>query len=737
MATDYQCGGQPVDPWPSSGWILLSPYAPVFCLNNQMVRAWRIFAWALAWAGTLAIPARAGQETFDNTGLTNAWVAAGTFTGQESIVWTYANARGYPTVYATNPSITLRGDNLATNKGWLQSATFTGGVQTVSAAFKQEGALAVDCDIWVGGAKIGNYKSAGVSGTVEVASFEAYDSTNHVPFTNQFTLTLSNRVTGTGRVGIDDLTWSPFRLYVQVEAIETNAYVSQDFNIHATVFTAGQEVAGGWSIAPAFSGAGLEDPSQLDLTLVPALADTGKVFTLTYTATDAEAGGFTNQASCQFAVLDDPWRFIDFETADFNYNTNGGVETNLNGMRWCFTNVMTSESDDRRIGTTSARFRHSSAELPASMESVDSFAGIGTVSLHYAYYGSNRTVTFELQVQGDGEEWTTVSNGTFNVRDHDDITNSVFSVDVLRADDVRLKLVTTGNADQIANIDDIQIRKVTDVLPRLECSGERVAPVGRETVLDFTLVNADFIPRAWEYSILRDNPNAVFTNVDDQLQLRFAPVDTNEWGDYTVAVTARIDNAVVGTTSLVIRVVSPPVFDLAPVATNIVIPTRVDVWVTNVLLHGTGTEWSTEWNDIPPFATRPTTSNKSRFLINTNTTLADVGAHTLTAVMTDSETGIQTTNSVVITVTSGGGGETNEVYPILTYTLTNLVVSGKAARVFLPFGLTNLDRGADPTNWSWQGTAYTNTDGSNVVLELPADPGTDHYFFGVRIAPAP
>ena len=117
--------------------------------------------------------------------------------------------------------------------------------------------------------------------------------------------------------------------------------------------------------------------------------------------------------------------------------------------------------------------------------------------------------------------------------------------------------------------------------------------------------------------------------------------------------------------------------------------------------------------------------------------MADVGAHTLTAVMTDSETGIQTTNSVVITVTSGGGGETDEVYPILDYTLTNLVVSGKAARVFLPFGLTNLDRGADPTNWSWQGTAYTNTDGSNVVLELPGDPGPDHYFFGVKIAPAP
>ena len=706
---------------------------------ESMWRTVRILAWAMAGAGAWAGPAAAGQETFDNTGLTNAWVAAGTFTGQESVVWTFANARGYPTVYAGNPSITLQGNTTATNKGWVQSATLTGGVQQLSAAFKQELTDAVDCDVWVAGIKIGNYKSTGGAGTVEAVAFQAYDPATRMPFTNEFTVMLSNRVAAAGRAGIDDLAWTPFRLFVRLDRTGTNtAYAGQDFDVQAQVFSAGQEVAGGWTIDPAFAGGGLEDPSQLDLTLVPALADTGKVFTLTYTATDAVGGGFTNQASCQFTVLDDPWRFIDFETADFNYNTNGGVTTNLNGRNWIFTNVMTSESDDRRIGITSARFRHSSAALPASMESVDSFAGIGTVSLHYAYYGSNRTVTFELQVQGDGEEWATVSNGTFNVRDHDDITNSVFSADIQRADGVRLRLITTGNAGEIANLDNLQIRKFGDVLPRLECSGGRVAPVGRETVIDFTLVNADFIPREWEYSIVRDNPHAVFTNVNDQLQLRFAPVDTNEWDDYTVAVDARINDEIAAATSFTVRVVSPPVFDLAPVATNIVIPTRVDVWVTNVILHGTGTEWSTEWNDIPPFATRPTTSNKSRFLINTNTTLADVGAHTLTAVMTDSGTGIQTTNSVVIIVTSGGGGDiTNEVYPILAYTLTNLVVSGKAARVFLPFGLTNLDRGADPTNWSWQGTAYTNTDGSNVVLELPGDSGTDRYFFGVRIAPAP
>lgn len=683
---------------------------------------------------------RAGLETFDTTGLTNNWVAAGSFTGQQEIVWTFANARGYPTLYTNDPSITLQ-PLAATNKGWLLAQTITGGLQQVSAVFRQDLTGTVDCDVRVGGDLIGNFKSGGTQGVVEAMSFAVFNPTNRWPYTNEFTLLLSNRTVSSGRVSLDNLAWEPFRLYVRLDRTGTNtAYAGQDFDVQAQVFDVGQEVSGSWSITPEFAGAGLEDPTPLDLTLVPALTDTGKVFTLVYTATDAEAGGFTNAASCQFTVLDDPWRFVDFESADFNYSTNGGVETNLNGMRWCFTNVMTSESDDRRIETTSARFRHSSDALPASMESLDSFAGIGTVSLHYAYYGSNRVVTFELQVHGEDEEWQTVSNGSFNVEGHDDITNSVFSADVLRADNVWLRLVTTGNAGEIANIDDIHIRKYGDLLPRLECAGDRVAPVGRETVLDFLLRNADFVPREWDYSIVPDNPNAGFElTPDDQLRLRFSPGDTNEWGDYTVDVSARINDEVVGATSLVVQVVSPPAFALAPAATNVTVPEIVDVWVTNVVLHGTNlSEWTTAWNPQPLFANGHTVSNKSRYRVGGGTTEADVGTHELTAVLTDLGTGVTTTNLVAILVISSGGGDiTNEVYPILAFNLTNLVVSGKAARVFMPFGLTNLARGVAATNWHWQGSAVTNTDGADVTLDLPAAPEPPLYFYGVKITPAP
>ncbi len=704
------------------------------------MQAWRFIAIGGLIVVLGAAPAgRAGLETFDTTGLTNNWVAAGSFTGQQEIVWTFANARGYPTLYTNDPSITLQ-PLAATNKGWLRAQTITGGLQQVSAVFRQDLTGTVDCDVRVDGDLIGNFKSGGTPGVVEAMSFAGFNPTNRWPYTNEFTLLLSNRTVSSGRVSLDNLAWEPFRLYVRLDRTGTNtAYAGQDFDVQAQVFDVGQEVSGSWSITPEFAGAGLEDPDQTELTLIPTLEDVGQLFTLTYTATDAEAGGYTNAACCQFTVLDDPWRFLDFEGADFNYSTNGGVETNLNGMRWCFTNVMTSDSTDRRIETTSARFRHSSAALPATMESLDSFAGIGTVSLHYAYYGSNRVVTFELQVRGDGEDWAAVSNGTFNVWDHDDITNSVFAADVQRSDDVWLRLVTTGNFGEIANLDDIRIRKYGDLLPRLECAGDRVAPVGRETVLDFLLRNADFVPRDWEYSLLPENPNAVFElTPDDQLRLRFSPVDTNEWGDYTVDVSARINAEEVGATSLVVRVVSPPAFDLAPVATNIVIPTRVDIWVTNVTLHGTGTDWTTAWDDTPAFATRPTTTNKSRFLINTNTTLADVGSHMVSAVLTDSGTGVKTTNAVTILITSNGGGDiTNEVYPILAFDLTHLVVSGRTGRVFLPFGLTNLARGSAPTNWNWQGVAITNTDGSNVTLELPEDSSPVPYFYGVKITPAP
>lgn len=706
------------------------------CFTRRVKHARRILVRGVVAGCLLGIqPAGAGQETFDGTGLSNSWVDGGSFTGRSGVVWTYANARGYPTVYSNDASITLRTGNTAT-KGWLRSQTLTGGVGTVSAAFKQELTGAVDCDIRAGDVLIGNYVSAGTLGVVEVAAFEAVDPATRRPVTNDFVLVLSNRLASAGAVAVDDLTWTPFRLFVRLDRTGTNtAYAGEEFDAFAEVFDIGQPVTGGWTIEPAFAGTAT-DTNSLHWTLIPDHADIGRIFTLTYAA----AGSETNHsARFQMEVVEAPNpRFVDFEGASFGYDTNSGVVTNLNGLNWLFLNARTSDSTDRKLGAVSARFRHTTA-LPATMESLDSFPdGIGTVSLHYAHYGSNRVVTFELQVHGDGEDWMTVPNGTFSVEGHEDITNSVFSVDVQRQGETWLRLLTTGNANEIANIDDLRIREYGNVLPRLTWSGETAAPLGRETVLDFTLLNAEAIARTWLYSLLPENANAVFeVTPADQLQFRFSPQDTNEWGEYTVSASASIGGEGAAGTSLVIQVVSAPAFELTPAATNLTVPDIVDVWVTNVVLHGTNTEWTTEWVAQPLFGNPGSVSNKSRFRIAAGTLESDAGDHVLTAWLTDLGTGVTASNIVVLSVTGGGGDITNEVYPILSFGLTNVVVSGRVGRVFTAFGTTNLAEGVGEPNWTWEGSARTNTDGADMNLEVPAAPDPRLFFYGIRVRAAP
>ena len=130
------------------------------------MQAWRTIAMGLAVGGLLgAGVARAGIETFDNTWLSNNWVAAGSFTGGVSgVAWTVATARGMPRIYTDNPAITLRTDNAATNKGWLLSSALTGGVGRISATFMQASATTSDCIVRVNDIVVGNFKSSGVSG---------------------------------------------------------------------------------------------------------------------------------------------------------------------------------------------------------------------------------------------------------------------------------------------------------------------------------------------------------------------------------------------------------------------------------------------------------------------------------------------------------------------------------------------------------------------------------------------
>ncbi len=706
------------------------------------MQAMRIVAAGLAWAGLLGGGiARAGIETFDGTGLTNAaWVAAGSFTGGVSgVAWTFANACGLPTVHTNNPSIVLLAES-SSNKGWVLSQTLTGGVGRVSGTFKQVLAAKVDCDLWVGGVKIGNHVSGGTQGVVEVAAFEAFDPTSRIPFTKEFTLMVSNRL-ATGRLALDDLTWEPFRLYVRLSRTGTNtAFAGQEFDVTNEVFHIGQPVSGGWQITPAFAGT-TSDTNELPLTLIPATADIGKTFELAYVAMDAEGTGCSHRASCWMEVREAPNpRFIDFEAASFGFDTNSGVTTNLNGMPWRFINVRTSDATDTRMGTTSARLRHSSSVMPASMESLQTFEGVGVISAHGAYYQSNRVVTVAILTKGEDEGALWVTNHVFSVENHGDITNSVFSIDVQRAEPVYVKLVTTGNFDQRADIDDVRVSEYGDLPPRLTFDGTTNAPVGWETVGEFTLRNAEGIQREWAFSLSPTNAHAVFEPDDHgPLRLRFTPTDTNEWGNYVATVSASITGAVVGATSVTVRVVSPPTFDLAPLATNIVVPGIVDVWVTNVVPHGTNpADWSTEWTIQPPFAHVHSVSNKSRFRIVKGTTAADVGEHEVLAEVTDLGTGVAATQSVWLIVSeNGGGGLSNEVYEILFCTPTNLTVNGRTGRVFQAFAVADLRSGTAESNWLWRGDAITNTDDQDVPLGFTAPGGDRSVYYGVKVRRAP
>jgi hypothetical protein len=681
--------------------------------------------------------AQAGLETFDHTGFGsgNTWVAGGAFTGQQDVVWTYANARGVPPVRTGDPAMVLRGNP----KGWLASEPLTGGVGRVTATFMQAAATNTDCDVRINGTVIGNYRSAGVSGVVETVSISAFDPVARLPFTNDFVLSISNRVASAGVVALDDLAWEPFRLFVRLDQTGTNrVYAGREFDVVAEVFDLGQGWTGGWAVPPGFAGT-VSDTNDPHLTVIPAAADIGQVHVLIFTAVEEDGEGATHSARIDLEVLEAPDpRFVDFEGASFGYNTNAGVVTNLNGLNWNFFNVRTSDATDRRLDATSARFRHQTG-APAAMESLDPFDGIGTLSLHYAHYQADRTVLFAVQVRTDGEEaWNSLPDGTFNVAGHNDITNSVFAVDVQRSEPLYVRLVTTGNANELANIDNVRIRPYGDTLPRLAWSGPAHAPVGWETHLDFTLLNAAGIVREWEHALDPPNPHGSFeVTLADQLRFRFAPTETNEWGEYAVTATARIGGEIAGTTTVTVRVVSPPGFTLAPVATNIVVPGIVDIWVTNVALHDVGTNWATAWSMAPAFANPPSVNDRRRYRIAAGTTEADAGVHTATAVLTDLGTGVSATGSVILVVSLSGGGS-GEVYPILAFDIhSHLVVSGRAGRVYQPFGTTNLNLGAGEAAWTWRGTAVTNTAGGDVHLELPALPDPRLFFYGVQVRPAP
>lgn len=702
-----------------------------------------LLLWA-AMGGLAAGAAGAGTivETFDGTGLSasaTTWSAAGGFTNAETgLEWTWTSARGRPQIEEGNPALALRGGSVAAQRGTLALVQpLTNGIGRVAFTAMLDSTAtnaALRLDLLADGEVFASCTAPGTSNGVPVR-LEAVPTA--APLVAVGAFCISNRGT---TCAIDDLEIELFRLFVSVEGPEDGDLpLGHETDIAATVVHAAEEVSFEWSIEPEFAGYA-NDWHDPHLTLSPAAEDLGKTFTLTARVWETAEPEACAEASCTLTVSDsmNP-RFLDFEgLPTINYDTNSGTVVPVRGVNWRWYNVCTSDRRDAKIGATSARFRHLSAEQPAILESLAPFDGVGAVTLHCACFQSNRTVNFELQVCGDGEEWT--SAGGFSSRDCLDITNCVFVVPVERIDPVCIRLVTTGNVGEIANIDDISILPYGESPPVLSAAIPPLVTLGSRAEVLFELLHADGMVREWTWSLEPPSDVAAFEETPGgDLLFTFAPETEADWGEYALSVEARLpaDGTVCRTQGMV-RVVSAPSFELVGTS-SVEVPGVVDVSVTNVVLHGTNTEWKTVWTPDPPFGNAPSLSHKSRYRIADGTTDADVGTHVLAAVLTDLGTTAATTNTFPILVLSTNTPPPpGETYVIEAYTLTNLSLRADNAetRWFTPFAIASPAAGAGESEWIWSAPPVESAGESLLDFDLTGctNPAA---VFGVRISAGP
>lgn len=678
-------------------------------------------------------------ETFDGTGLSataSAWSAAGGFTNAETgAEWTWTSARGNPQIEEGNPALALRGSTTPSQRGTLALAQpLEEGIGAVSFTAKLAGGgagAAIRLDLLADGVAFATF----APGETGDGAVRARLVPSEAPLRAVSAFCISNRG---ATCTIDDLEIEPFRLYVSVEGpADGDLPLGRETDIAATVVHAAESVGFAWSIEPEFAGFA-NDWGDPRLTLVPGEEDLGKTFTLTARAWETEDPGTAAEASCTFTVSDsmNP-RFLDFEgLPTVNYDTNAGTVVAMRGVNWRWFNVCTSDKRDAKIGGGSARLRHSSAALPAILESLDPYDGVGAVTVHCACFQSNRTVNFELQVRGDGEEWAAA--GGFSSRGCLDITNCVYVLPVERVDPVWVRLATTGNAGEIANLDDISILPYGESPPVLYADVPAVVTVGSRAEVVFELLHADGMVREWSWSLEPPSDAASFEETaGGDLLFAFAPETEADWGEYALAVEARLpSDGTACRTQAVVRVVSAPRFELEGTS-SVEVPGAVDVRVANVVLHGENTNaWSTAWEADPAFENEATTANKSRFFIRTGTTEADVGTHILTAVLTDLGTGAAATNAFPILVLSTNTPPPpGETYVIEAYTLTTLSLRAENAepRWFTPFAVASPDAGAA---WIWSAPPQESTGRTNLVFDLTGctNPAA---VFGVRISAGP
>ncbi len=747
------------------GGVVFRAFGALLCALGVM--AWAVPVWADGVERFDELPY--GPSRWDRT--TNAWTTV------KGLSWEAFNARAGWVWEAENPALSIQSEKGDNNGFWRSSGPLTGGVQRVRVAFRQVLTAKADCDVRVNGNVVGNYVSTGDPNQVDICEWEAVDPETGVPFAGAFELGISNRVQGAGTVAFDDVEWMPYRLFVALDLKGTNVAYAGDgefeqpeFDVEATIHGPDgvpEGVEGMWSIEPEFAGIANDWTGQ-HLTLIPALEDAGKTFELTYTAwlpaepedgDEAEGAGKEGEAEEapeRFSYTARTWmrveeavspRFVDFEDMTTMIFSAEEQPVMLAGMPWNLANGRSSMTQDPKLGERSLRLRHSSTSA-ASFASPVFYSGIGTLGFHFANFHTNLGMTLKVQTRGEDDEedaWADVPDGALSFYQQMDINDAPFRVDVQREGACAFRILSTASNGAVANIDNVRIRAFGETDPVLRWDGPTAAVSDEPWAGTFTYLypTSDF-EFGWTVTPPLSGLSATTNLEEGTLTFSLTPSD-EDCGrhEFEAVVRAGPDGVPDQRRRVVLSVGAWPTFELAPVATTV--SNVVDIWVTNVVLHGGVTDWSVAWSAVPEFKGTNSVHNKSRYRVLN--IADDDGEHVVTAELSYEDKEKVTwsaTQSVTIVVSGssgggggGGGGATNEVW-IVGLTTTNLCVTNGAANVpYRVFAVENLLAGPDETNWVWSGAATVTPeeDGGAFWLDIEMPAGVERRFFGVRAEP--
>lgn len=730
----------------------------------------RVVGWGwmaiLGWVGM----AWGGVEDFSSIPLGTGWNrVTNEWDGAEGTIVSAYNARKDWVESKENPAIAIQSESAAT-KGWVRVATTNESVQRVRAKFRQALSGKAVCDVRVNGQLVGEYQSQGNTGMVDTVECEVLDTETGWPMVgngNGVEIVISNRLANSGTVAIDDVEWEEWTVFVklfdqnekevtgkinEVQALD-GEFVEKGFDITARIWSAegelGEESAGGsWTIKPALQGEviGLEGRQ---LTVLPALEDVGGVFALTYTAEREVGEGDSahvvrHSATAWLKVKDPSYRWITFEDVENFSKATNGIATNVDlGGPW---NVhgghRAGTTNDPKVGKYSIGLVHTSHQLPGWMESDFEYKlGIGTVSMRYANLNENSPkVTLLVQTKAlEDEEWRTVEDGVLVAEEKYDMGGAEFRVDVQEEGSRMLRIATAnvpGNPGMRVNLDDIRIRRFGETAPVLLWRGETVVGDAAGWSGCFVYTNAGEGDFEWGWAAEGPLAEALLCETNGNRLDFTVPDVVTAWATNQLTAWVTVDGEEDQRRKVELLTGAPPEFELWTPRTEIRLAETniVDVWVTNVVLHGGGSDWRVAWNAEPAFNGTNSVNNKSRYRV-LDLEQEEDSEHVLTAILTETGTQLSAKRSLTFRVVAKGEGPGPEPpgeFRIVKMEGDSLLVQGtQTGWMYRLFGVESLLPGVAPSNWIWEGAERPGT--GEEELRLPIEGMTNHNvrFYGV------